>query len=115
MPRRKLLATSIALAVAALTAAIPALAATRTVKVGDNWFVRSSGVPTVTVKRGDTVRWRWVGDAPHNVTVRRGPVKFKSRTQSSGSYSKRLTRKGTYRIICTIHGAGDQSMVLRVR
>ena len=115
MTRRKLTATSSVLLMVAIGAAVPALAATSTVKVGDNWFVRSSGVPTVTVKRGDTVRWRWVGDAPHNVTVRSGPTKFKSRTQTSGSFSKRLTRKGTYRIICTIHGASDQSMVLRVR
>jgi plastocyanin len=115
MRGRIALTTASLLVIAALCAAVPALAVTRTVKVGDNWFVRSAGVPTVTVKLGDTVRWRWVGDSAHNVTVRSGPAKFKSRTQSRGSFSRRLTRRGTYRIVCTIHGAKDQSMVLRVR
>lgn len=115
MSRRKLIVTFSVLVVVALGAAIPALAATRTVRVGDNWFVRSSGVPTVNVKRGDTVRWQWAGRRPHNVTVRSGPARFRSRTQTRGSFSKRMTRRGTYRIFCTIHGAPDQSMVLRVR
>ena len=104
--------------VAATTAAlaIPALAATRTVRVGDNYFVRDDdSVPTVTVKRNDTVRWRFVGDNTHNVTVRRGPVRFRSADMSSGVFRKKLTRVGTYRIYCSIHGADDQSMTLRVR
>lgn len=92
-----------------------ALAATKSIKVGDDYFVRSKGVPTVTVKKGTTVKWKWVGGAPHNVTVSKGPVKFHSKTQVSGSYSKKLTKKGTYRIFCTIHGAANQSMVLKVR
>ncbi len=93
----------------------PALAKTRTVKVGDNYFVRSKGVPTVTVKRGDKVRWRFQGDSPHNVVVTKGPAKFQSPTKTSGTYTKKVTRKGTYTIICTIHGAADQSMKLRVK
>ena len=32
--------------------AAPALAATKRVKVGDNYFVRDGGVPTVTVNKG---------------------------------------------------------------
>ena len=46
---RKLIVIVLALAVAAALAAT-ALAATKSVKVGDNYFVRSSGVPTVSVK-----------------------------------------------------------------
>ncbi len=96
--------------------AATALAATKTVKVGDNWFVRStSGTPTVTVKAGDTVRWSFVGDAPHNVSVKKGPARFTSRTKSSGIYRRRVTKRGTYKIVCTIHGGRDQSMRLVVR
>jgi plastocyanin len=95
--------------------AIPAFAATRSVKVGDDYFVRDRGVPTVTVKKGDTVRWRFAGKAPHNVTVKSGPARFGSKTMTRGSYAKKLTRRGLYTIYCTIHGAGDQSMKLRVR
>jgi plastocyanin len=103
-------------AVAALAAAaIPAFAATRTVSVGDNYFVRDRGVPTVTVRRGDTVRWRWTGDSPHNVVVTKGPARFSSPVKTKGTYAKKVTRKGVYTIVCTIHGAADQSMKLRVR
>ncbi|MDQ3850784.1 MAG: hypothetical protein M3296_09260 [Actinomycetota bacterium] len=107
---------AIAAALATLGAlAIPALAATRSVKVGDNYFVRRQGVPTVTVRRGDTVRWNFAGHRAHNVAVRSGPVRFRSPTRTRGSYSRRLTRGGTYRIYCQIHGSRDQSMILKVR
>ena len=44
-----------------------------------------------------------------------GPVKFHSSAKSSGTFKKKLTRAGTYRIYCTIHGAADQSMKLVVK
>ena len=49
---RKRIALTVVVAVAAVTA--PAQAATKSVSVGDNWFVKERGVPTVTVKAGDT-------------------------------------------------------------
>ena len=109
---RKTLALTLALfSVLAATA----LAATKTVKVGDNWFLRSSGTPTVTVKKNDIVRWTWVGDSAHNVVVTKGPVKFSSPVKNSGAYRKKMTRRGTYIIVCTIHGKRDQSMKLVVK
>ena len=111
MMRKTLVVMTALFAVIATTA----LAATKTVKVGDNWFVRSSGVPTVTVKKGDTVRWSFVGDNSHNVVVTKGPVKFRSPIKSSGTYRKVMKRRGTYTIICSIHGKSDQSMKLVVK
>ena len=93
--------------------AIPAFAATKNVKVGDNYFVREGSTPTVTVKKNDTVRWAFAGENPHNVTVTSGPVKFKSTTKSSGVYRKKVTRAGLYRIVCTIHDG--QKINLRVK
>lgn len=95
-------------------AVAPALAATK-VKVGDNYFVRKSGVPTVTVNKGAKVKWKWTGKSVHNVTVAKGPADFRSTTKSSGSYTKKLKKKGTYTLVCTVHGAKDQSMKLVVR
>ena len=46
--------------------------------------------------------------------VTKGPVKFGSSSQAGGSYAKKLKRKGTYTIICTIHGGSDQKMKLVV-
>ena len=51
--------------------------------------MRSSGVPKVTVSKGTTVKWRFAGDNPHTVTVSKGPVKFNSGVQSSGTYRRR--------------------------
>jgi len=95
--------------------AIPALAATKSVKVGDNYFVRDGSAPTVTVKKNDTVRWTFAGDRRHNIKVKSGPVKFTSPTKSSGTFRKKMTRAAFYRIYCEIHGESDQSMKLRVR
>jgi plastocyanin len=105
--KRPIIAAAAAAALAA--AAIPAHAATKTVRVDDNVFAPK----TLSVKRGDTVRFRWVGDAPHNVVVTRGPQRFRSSIMRSGSYRKRLRRRGTYTIVCTIHPG--MTMKLRVR
>jgi plastocyanin len=91
----------------AAAAALPAAAsepgahaaATKTVKVGDLFFKKA----TVRIESGDTVKWRWVGDLPHDVTVKKGPRKFHSKTKTSGTFSKQLRKRGTYRYICTVH------------
>ena len=109
---RKLLVAML-IAAASAVLATQALAATRSVKVGDDYFVRKGSVPTVTVKKGTTVTWRWSGKDLHNLAVTKGPAKFRSSFKSSGTYSKRVTRTGSYTIVCTIHQP-DMSMKLRV-
>jgi plastocyanin len=114
--RPRLLASTAALAaIAAL--AIPALAATRSVKVGDNYYVRDGSVPPrITINRGDTVVWRFLGRSPHTVTaVRGGPQTISSPARTTGVYKRRLTRRYTYTIYCRIHGRRDQSMRLIVK
>jgi plastocyanin len=97
----------------ALVLAAPAAAATRNVKIGDDYFVRSGRAPTVTVSKGTTVKWNWRGSRQHNVVVQKGPRKFQSALKSRGHFSRKLTRRGTYRIICSIH-APDMRMTLKV-
>ena len=70
--RRPLVLLTAAAITTAAAVAVPALAATKSVKVGDNYYVRSSGVPTVTVKKNDTVKWNFAGNRPHNVRSRPG-------------------------------------------
>jgi plastocyanin len=111
---RKLLVLAIATcALAALTAT--AFAATKSVKVGDDYYVRPSGVPKVTVSKGTTVKWSFTGDSLHTVTVSKGPAKFKSGPKSSGTYKKKMKKRGTYTIYCTIHGPANQKMKLIVK
>ena len=58
------------------------------------------------------MRFVWRGRSPHNVSAT-GPQRFRSSIKTRGTYSKRLTRTGTYRINCTIHSG--MQMTLRVR
>jgi plastocyanin len=105
---KKPLAAGVATLIAAGAIAVPALAASsKTVQVKDNKFVASK----ITVKKGTTVKWIWKGRAPHNVTVTKGPAKFSSKTIVKGSFSKKLTKAGTYTILCTIHAPGMKMVV----
>lgn len=80
-------------------AVLPAGAATSSVSLKDDFFAPK----TKTVKKGTTVTFKWAGRAPHNVTVTKGPVKFASKTQTSGTFKKKFTKAGKYTIVCTIH------------
>jgi plastocyanin len=112
---RKLLVAGVLVALSGtLFVAGPALSARKHVEVDDDYFVREGSPPTVNVRRNDTVVWEWEGRNPHNVTVTKGPVRFKSSTKRSGTYAKKVTRRGTYRIVCTIH-APSMRMTLKVR
>ena len=111
---RKLLASALlAGLVGTLLVAGPALSKTKSVEVDDNYFVHEGAPRTVTVHKGDKVEWEWEGSNPHNVTVKKGPVKFHSKTMTSGTYEKKLKKAGTYKIVCTIH-APDMRMTLKV-
>ena len=112
---RRAFAAVAAAATCATLAASATSAGTRSIKIGDNYFVRPSGVPVVTVTRNTRVTWRWTGSSTHDVRVSSGPIKFHSKVQTEGTYSRLMTRRGTYKIYCEIHGASDQSMVLRVK
>ena len=110
--KRKVLGLAAAGATAAALA-VPAFAATKTVKVGDDYFVRAGSRPTVTVKKNDTVKWVWRGKVVHNVFVTKGPRRFHSTTKASGTYSHKMTVRGTYMIVCTIHSGMDMKLVVK--
>jgi Tol biopolymer transport system component len=81
------------------------LAAPR-ISILDNAFVRGREAPRFIVRPGTIVTWRWRSQSSHNVTVRSGPQRFRSPTRSRGVFARRLTRAGTYRIVCTLHSPG---------
>jgi plastocyanin len=85
-------------------------AATKNVAVRDDFFRAKS----ITVNKGTRVRWVWKDKGAHNVAVQKGPAKFSSSIQTKGTYSKKLTKKGTYRILCTVH-APSMKMTVRVK
>jgi plastocyanin len=105
---------ALVLIAAPLVAAAPAAAATKNVKIGDDYFVRAGDPPRVTVSKGTMVTWNWRGRRRHNVVVQSGPASFQSALKRSGSYSHKMRRAGTYKIVCSIH-APDMAMTLKVR
>jgi len=87
-------------------------AANTTIKVGDDFFSPASK----TVKKGTKIKFKWIGDRPHNVVKQKGPGGgFASRTTSARgvNFSKKFKKAGTYKIICTIHGG--MQMTLKVK
>jgi len=66
---------------------------------------------TLSIKRGDTVKWSSSGSVPHNV---KGPG-FTSKTAAKVTFSRRLTQAGTFRVVCTLHQALGQRMTIVVR
>jgi plastocyanin len=111
--RKLIVLATVAISTAVI--AVPAMAATTSVKIGDIYFIsKAKNHGTVTAKVGDTVKWTWTGKFPHNVTVKSGPTKFHSKTQKKGTFSRKITKAGTYKIFCSVHGAKAQSMTLKV-
>src|SRR5947209_12601530 len=98
---RRLLAAALA-ATLLIVLAAPALAKAPPVKrtkLGNFYF--SPG--HVTIKRGTKVVWHFLSGY-HDVTVRRGPVKFTSGGRLAGSSFSHIFKKpGTYHLYCKIH------------
>ena len=111
--RRTLLAALAAVAVGAV-ATLPALAATARITVGDNFFITKGG-GTVTVKQGTTLTWVFSGKKKHTV-VGSGAGSFidSGAPKKRGTYTRKASRKGTFKLICSVHGS-KQSMTLKVR
>jgi plastocyanin len=110
---KKLLA-AVAVIVIAAAVAVPAFAGTKNVKIGDNYFVTRANNATVTISKGSSLRFLWRGHAPHNVKKLRGPGSgFTSPVKTSGSWTHKFTRGGTYKLVCTIHAG--MKLTVKVR
>jgi plastocyanin len=98
---KKSLSSLVALAVV-VTAGVPAVAlggasaaSTHTVILKNIRFHPA----TLSISRGDSVKWLWEDSTVHNVTFHG----FHSRTQQRGSYTVTFPRRGTFSYECTIH------------
>ena len=71
-----------------------------TIRVKDFQFSR----PNVAVRRAATLRWKFEDPELHNITIADGPRGFSSPHLSDDrTYSKRLRKKGTYKLFCGLH------------
>ena len=105
MRRAVTLAAIGAAALAVAPAATAGSTPKKTVKVGD--YFLSPG--KLTVRPGTKVTWKWLnsnGDT-HDVKLKKGPKgvkKFHSDYASTDfSFARKLTKKGKYTVICTLH------------
>src|SRR5262249_42449735 len=57
----------------------------------------------VVLKLGSVFRWNFAGPSRHDVTLANGPVGFSSQSVANGSFSRRFTVRGTYRLFCSLH------------
>jgi plastocyanin len=81
------------------------------VEVGDNYF----GPRNVSLRRGGVLRWHFMGETLHNVTLANGPRGFSSPNLSrEREFRYRFRRPGTYRLYCGLHPVRMTSTV-RVR
>lgn len=108
---------ALVIAGAALVAAPASAGPTRTVKVLDNYFSPKK----LTVNKDTTIRWTWPEDGGdvHDVKLTsapRGVRKFESEAGSSGyTFRRKLSRPGTYKLLCTFHEDDDMRMTVVVR
>ena len=63
------------------------------------------GAERISIRRGSTFTWRFVGAFSHDVTVVGGPEGFSAPWTQSGTFKHRFTRAGTYRLFCSLHPA----------
>ena len=106
---------------AALAALVAAGAASTTAVAAPKAKVHKARVGSVgyepgnlKIRAGEKVRWTWSSSLfdADDVTVERGPEKFSSPVQSSGSYTRTFKKAGSYLLVCTQHPA--MSMTVKV-
>ena len=110
-----LLATGVA-ACAVVPAATGASKPVRkVVKVGDDFFAPTK----VAVPRNSTIVFKWLAanTNTHDVYLRRKPKRAKrfhsDPAATDFTYRRKLTVKGTYKVICTFHVGMDATIVVR--
>ena len=104
----KLAAVAGVAAIAAVPPVVAQGAAKKTVTVHNFKFAPAK----VSIKKGQSVTWKFVKDpAPHNVKGS-GGIKSKSK-MTTGSYTKKFTKKGTFKYVCTFHANMKGTVVVK--
>ena len=63
------------------------------------------GSERISLQRGTTFTWRFLGQFEHDVTVVGGPEGFSAPWSLTGVFEHRFTKPGTYRLFCSLHPA----------
>jgi plastocyanin len=100
-----------------------AFAGTKSVKIGDDWFVKSdqTTTPVVKISKNSKVKFTWSGVDTHNVTLKSAPSgvtksKFTFDDRSTGTKTTpKFSKPGTYKFVCTIHEVDGQKLTVKVK
>ncbi len=121
MSKLRLITAALVVALLAVGTTV-AYAGTKTIKIGDNWFVSpTKNNTTVKISEGSRIKWKWSGFDEHNVRLKSAPSgvkksKFKISERSTGTRTtSKLTKPGLYKFICSIHDYDNQVVKVRVK
>jgi plastocyanin len=79
------------------------------IPVGDRFF----GAPNLRVRQGSWLTWQFNGQELHNVTLANGPLGIGTDNLDGGrTFTKKLSRPGTYRFFCALHPVQMQERVI---
>ena len=112
---RRVVAAALVAAACLTGAAAASGSSPKRVKVGDDYY----GPTHLTVKPGTKIKWVWLADNgdSHDVKLTRAPHGVKRFHSASAAtdytFSRTLTKPGTYKIVCTLHQ--DMTMTIKVR
>ena len=104
---------------AASSVAAAAKAKPAPLKVTANVYDSGFTAPTVTVRKGGTIKWLWDSTLIdlHTVTFVRGPrgaKYFSSRSLGpNASYSYKFAKAGKYMIYCKLHAGNTQNITVK--
>jgi plastocyanin len=84
-------------ALVAAVFAVPAMAATKTTSLQDDFFTKGK----LTVKKGTTVVWKWNTDDEHTVSDING--RWGSGQTSQGAFKHKFAKKGKFTVYCLVH------------
>jgi plastocyanin len=90
----------------------PKRVADKRIAVKDNFFSPRS----VTIERGDVVKWVWRGDNKHNVTFTKVPAgasKRSSRSKRRGHWRRSFGKPGLYKYVCTLFSGMRGSITVK--
>ena len=84
-------------ALVAAVLAVPAMAATKTTSLQDDFFTKGK----LTVKKNTTIVWKWKTDDEHTVTDL--DRRFGSKQTTKGSFKHKFKKKGKFTVYCLVH------------
>jgi plastocyanin len=83
-----------------------------TVTIRDNDFAWRGPAPTIRLRRGSEITWRWASQQSHRLVTDSPGLRVALGPRRRGAVSRHFDRAGTYRFLCPIHAPGMHMTVV---